>query len=68
MAKPQSSETTILHFETGEIKQTHLRYFPKLKNRQLKRKLFRAIINDNLNSAETRELANRLDERWLSGD
>ena len=55
-------------FETGEIKQTHLRYFPKLKNRQLKRKLFRAIINDNLNSAETRELANRLDDRWLSGD
>ncbi|MEA1928254.1 MAG: hypothetical protein U9N73_08595, partial [Candidatus Auribacterota bacterium] len=32
------------------------------------RKLFQAIVKDNLNSAEARALANRLDERWLSGD
>jgi len=55
-------------FESGKIKQTHLRYFSKLKNREVKRQLYRVITRDNLNSADTRELANRLDERWLSGD
>ena len=55
-------------FEKGKIKQTHLRYFNRLKNREAKRRLFRAITEENLNSADARELANRLDERWLSGD
>ena len=32
------------------------------------RKLFNAIVEDILNSAEARALSNRLDERWLSGD
>ena len=32
------------------------------------RKLFNAIVKDNLNSAEARALSNRLDKRWLSGD
>ena len=31
-------------------------------------KLLRAIVRENLKSAEIRELANRLDEKWLSGD
>ncbi|MEA1928898.1 MAG: hypothetical protein U9N73_11895 [Candidatus Auribacterota bacterium] len=31
-------------------------------------KLYRAIIQVKLKSAEIRELANRLDEKWLSGD
>ena len=55
-------------FESGKIKQTHLRFFSRLKTREMKRRLFRAITKENLNSADTRELANRLDERWLSGD
>lgn len=31
-------------------------------------KLCRAIIRNQLKSSAARELANRLDERWLSGD
>jgi ParB family transcriptional regulator, chromosome partitioning protein len=55
-------------FESGLLKQAHLQYFYALPNRQAMRKLFNAIVKDNLNSAEARALANRLDERWLSGD
>jgi len=31
-------------------------------------KLLRAIVSENLKSDEIREMANRLDEKWLSGD
>ncbi len=55
-------------FEDGTIKQAHLYYFERLKDRQAMRKLYNAIVKDELNAAETRALANRLDERWLSGD
>lgn len=30
--------------------------------------LYRAILRENLKSAQVRERANRLDEKWLSGD
>jgi len=55
-------------FESGILKQAHLQYFYGLPNRQAMRKLFNAIVKDHLKSPETRALANRLDERWLSGD
>ncbi len=55
-------------FENGVLKQAHLQYFYGLPDRQVMRKLFQAIIKDHLKSPEARSLANRLDERWLSGD
>ena len=55
-------------FENGDLKQAHLQYFYSMPNRQAMRALYRAIIRNNLKSSEARELANRLDERWLSGD
>ena len=55
-------------FETGKLKQAHLLYFYRLPDRQAMRKLYSAITKSDLNSEQTRELANKLDERWLSGD
>lgn len=55
-------------FESGELKQAHLQYFYGLPDRQAMRKLYAAIVRDRLKSPETRALANRLDQRWLSGD
>ena len=55
-------------FEDGTIKQAYLEAFYRLPNRKAMLKLLRAIVSENLKSAEIRELANRLDEKWLSGD
>ena len=55
-------------FENGTIKQAYLEAFYRLPNKKAMLKLLRAIISKNLRSAEIRELANRLDEKWLSGD
>ncbi len=55
-------------FENGVLKQAHLQFFYGLPNHQAMRKLYNAIVKDRLKSPETRALANRLDERWLSGD
>ncbi len=55
-------------FESGELKQAHLQYFYSLPDRPAMLKLYHAIVKDRLKSPETRALANRLDERWLSGD
>ncbi|MDP8214706.1 MAG: ParB/RepB/Spo0J family partition protein [Candidatus Euphemobacter frigidus] len=55
-------------FENGDLKQAHLQYFYSMPNRQAMRALYQAIIRNKLKSTEARELANRLDERWLSGD
>jgi ParB family chromosome partitioning protein len=55
-------------FEEGTIKQAYLESFYRLSNKKAMLKLYHAIIRDKLNSAQVRELANRLDEKWLSGD
>ncbi len=55
-------------FKSGELKEAHLKYFYRLNNQKAMLKLCRKIIKDKLDSAAARELANRLDERWLSGD
>ena len=55
-------------FEAGTIKQKYLESFYRLPDRKAMLKLLRAIVRENLKSAEIRELANRLDEKWLSGD
>ncbi len=55
-------------FEEGTIKQAYLESFYRLPNEKAMLKLYHAIIRDKLNSAQVRELANRLDEKWLSGD
>ncbi len=55
-------------FEDGTIKQAYLEAFYRLPNRKAMLKLLRAIVGENLKSAEIRKLANRLDEKWLSGD
>ncbi len=55
-------------FESGKLKQAHLHFFYALPDREAMLKLCRAIIRDGLKSAAARTLANRLDERWLSGD
>ena len=55
-------------FEDGTIKQAYLEAFYRLPNRKAMLKLLRAIVSENLKSAEIREMANRLDEKWLSGD
>ena len=55
-------------FEDGTIKQAYLEAFYRLPNRKAMLKLLRAIVSENLKSAEIQELANRLDEKWLSGD
>ena len=55
-------------FEDGTIKQKYLESFYRLPNRKAMLKLLRAIVSENLKSDEIREMANRLDEKWLSGD
>jgi ParB/RepB/Spo0J family partition protein len=55
-------------FEDGTIKQAYLEAFYRLPNRKAMLKLLRAIVSESLRSAQIRELANRLDEKWLSGD
>ena len=55
-------------FEDGTIKQAYLEAFYRLPNRKAMLKLLRAIVSENLKSDEIREMANRLDEKWLSGD
>ena len=55
-------------FEEGTIKQAYLEAFYRLPNKKAMLKLLRAIVREKLKSAEIRELANRLDEKWLSGD
>ncbi len=55
-------------FENGTIKQAYLEAFYRLPNRKAMLKLLRAIVSESLRSAQIRELANRLDEKWLSGD
>jgi len=48
--------------------QFHLQLFYGLPDHKAMIKLCRSIIKNQLKSSEARELANRLDERWLSGD
>lgn len=55
-------------FESGELKQAHLYNFYRLPDRQAMRKLYNAIVKGHLNSAQTRAMANKLDEKWLPGD
>ena len=55
-------------FESGELKAAHLKYFYRLPNQKAMIKLCRKIIRENLKSTDARELANRMDEEWLSGD
>lgn len=55
-------------FEEGTIKQAYLESFYRLQDYKTMLKLYRAIVSDKLKSDEIRALANRLDERWLSGD
>lgn len=55
-------------FEKGSIKQAYLESFYRLPDRQAMLALYRAIIREDLKSAQVRERANRLDEKWLSGD
>lgn len=55
-------------FEAGTIKQAYLKSFYRLPDRKAMLKLYRAIIRDKLKSDEIRDLANRLDEKWLAGD
>ncbi|MFH1038134.1 MAG: ParB/RepB/Spo0J family partition protein [PVC group bacterium] len=55
-------------FEDGTIKKAYLESFYRLPDKKAMLKLFNAIIRDKLKSARIRELANHLDEKWLSGD
>ncbi len=55
-------------FESGKLKEAHLKYFYRLPNHKAMLKLCRKIIREDLKSTEARELANRMDEQWLSGD
>ncbi len=55
-------------FESGKLTQAHLHYFYGLPDQKAMLKLCRAILKKKLTSTEARALANRLDERWLSGD
>ncbi|MDP8236075.1 MAG: ParB/RepB/Spo0J family partition protein [Candidatus Erginobacter occultus] len=58
----------IAGFEKGSIKQAYLESFYRLPDRKAMLALYRAIIREDLKSAQVRERANRLDEKWLSGD
>jgi ParB family chromosome partitioning protein len=55
-------------FESGKLNQSHLQLFYSLTDHKAMLKLCRSIIKDQLKTNQARELANRLDERWLSGD
>lgn len=55
-------------FESGKLRQAHLKNFYRLPDRQAMRKLYNAIVKGKMNSDQARELANRLDEKWLPGD
>jgi len=55
-------------FESGKLNQSHLQLFYSLPNHKAMLKLCRSIIKNQLKSSAARELANRLDDRWLSGD
>ena len=55
-------------FESGKLKQAHLHFFYGLPDEAAMLKLCREIVRDNLKSGAARTLANRLDEKWLSGD
>ncbi len=55
-------------FESGRLKQAHLHFFYGLPDREAMLELCQRITREGLESRAARTLANRLDQRWLSGD